>query len=137
LSSIRGYEPSIVTQRVLARPSDGTHSALDFVRRPFTGEELLRYFKGERLGTSYIFISSAQKQKSWSDRTFAQRISDIEGALRGSDPFWDRFGAFLNSGPGWAKEALTTTSNWIDTTVALVKQVAVAKAHSRTVRKRS
>lgn len=80
LSGIRAAFPGIVTQRSLVVPNRAKLSRLaNFKSRRFTQEERQRYFKGERWGTSDIYVSADKKPRPKSPKAL---LAQAKKAIR-------------------------------------------------------
>lgn len=114
LSGIKAKYPGIATQKELADSLERTaKTALYFRRWQAKNEEILKFFKGERRGTSAIYVSADKVHKASSlssliknsKKTIARAENRAEGNEKARSTAED-FVAALWDGPPWCKQLL-------------------------------
>jgi class 3 adenylate cyclase len=122
LSGISSEFPSIVTQKELLDASSNHRSAArEFRKWNVTTQDKLKYFKGERWGTTAIYVSSTRPvQRSSSARRVARQVKNAvrkaEGESKGNQAgieFALRFMTRMKSGPEWCQEVLDRHTSFL------------------------
>jgi hypothetical protein len=123
LAGVNAAFPSVVTQReiAMAHRDKGRDSITFSSWRPTSGERL-RYFKGERWGTTTLYRSVERKPPKASTRALLRKAKTIVNELDGSLPATDaphlgfsrELVQQMNAGPGWAKEVLAAYGGYIE-----------------------
>jgi class 3 adenylate cyclase len=121
LSSIKGRFPSLVADGTVAKSAkEAGYHHIQFKKWAPRGDELLKYFKGERFGTSNLVISTEQKHKPVSIKTFIKKSHHLVSSIQeyqsnGIDPdsFAYRFTTLLSNGPQWAKDVNTEEAKFL------------------------
>jgi class 3 adenylate cyclase len=132
LSSIQGAFPNITTHREVVEATDGRGpSGLHFKRWRMTTTDRLRYFKGERWGTSSIYTSSERKEPRRSLRSVVRKSK--EAILKAETPseessarleFLERFISQMLSGPDWCTAVVNDyTRFWDEEVLCLFKRL--------------
>lgn len=123
LSGISAGFPGIVTQKDLIDAlRKHSYSRLGFERWRPSEDERLKYFKGERLGTSSVYVSVDRKGKI-GPRTALRRakkaIAQAEGRyvapeMEESNAFVERFFGNMLAGPAWCREAVEEAVRFVE-----------------------
>jgi class 3 adenylate cyclase len=117
LAGIRAAFPSIATQKSLAVPDDAKVPQFTrFEHRRFTQEERQRFFKGERRGTTDVYVSADSRPKPRSYRAILARAKEaIEeaGTLPREKSFPKRFVESMNEGPDWCSLIIAQYARFI------------------------
>ena len=106
--------PGIVTQReVVEALKKENYSQINFKKLPLSSEERLRYFKGDRWGTSSLFASAERtpRRKTVSATLHQAKKAIVEAEKPATigdetDPVIRKFMEVLQSGPLWTQEVL-------------------------------
>lgn len=114
LSGVLVDFPSIVTQKELVEASAGYRvGGLNFKRWQLSADERLKYFKGERWGTSSLYRSGNRSYRERSLRTVARRVKGVIAQAQGEvSPTPDSIAfahAFLDrmlAGPEWCRAVM-------------------------------
>jgi len=114
LSGISAEFPGIVTQKELASTMSRNPAPLiNFRKWQPQGEDKLKYFKGERWGTSSIYVSSKVPQKPKSANAVIKHAKRVMARAEGESSMTDeefgfarRFQEGMHSGPDWCSDVM-------------------------------
>lgn len=114
LSGIKAKHPGIATQKELVDAvSSQAGQTITFRRWQANDDELLKFFKGEKRGTSTVYVTADKARKPTSPTTILKKskkiIDQAEGRIEGGtkeNSVVDGFVAAMSAGPEWGKEAL-------------------------------
>ena len=124
--------PGIVTQReIIEALKKENYSKLDFSKLPLSAEERLKYFKGDRWGTSSLYASvkrtPRRKTANAVLRQAKKAIADAEKPATISDeadPIIRKFMEDLQLGPLWTQEVLGDYVTFVrETLLGTLKEV--------------
>lgn len=112
LSSIKTDFPSIITEKEILPDS---HSFLNFKQWNPTDIEIFKYFKGESLGTSDIFLSCKKENVNNRDLDDSRSSKiDIDNLIDGSSTtFIDDFLMLMSQGPDWCQKIIDLEVDFI------------------------
>ncbi len=123
LSGIEVNFPRIVTQGDLAKLSKKkTSFEHSFEKINFTEEQILKYFKGDKISTRNIWGSSQTRKKTYSKQSIKNQIkntiSKVEENGINDESYVNFITTMLNrlsEGPEWAKDVLNDLINFTRT----------------------
>lgn len=110
LSGLPSGYPGITTQKDLVAAS-APPQAYSWRKRVLSAEEKLKFFKGEKWGTSSVFVSSGRIRKPRSIRSTARSIkralSEVDGSRAAPiDTFIAEFVPRMLKGPSWCRDTI-------------------------------
>jgi class 3 adenylate cyclase len=120
LSGVKADFPSVVADRdVISALASGPPCATNFKSWKPTADERLRYFKGQRWGSSSLFKTTSRPAKPLSKRTLARHVKTAVASADGGEgryaktDLWKNLDPIILAGPDWAKAALTEYSIFV------------------------
>ena len=128
LSNIPVRFPRIVTQGDLVKAS-ATHlgKGIYFEKMELKQDDILKYFKGERIGTRSVYASgqkasSSQLTTSAMIRSIKHTIKRAKGKSDGRDTGFElELVKRLKSGPRWARQVLDEETTFLNKELSLLK----------------
>ncbi|MDD5541949.1 MAG: hypothetical protein PHX83_02125 [Acidobacteriia bacterium] len=112
LSGIRAPFPGVVAHRRLIAAARDAGFKQAYRKRPFTRDEVLKYFKGERWSTTEIAISSEGRPQRSSKATIVRKtralVRDLENPKsdRETDTWLRGFLEAMEAGPEWGRHVV-------------------------------
>lgn len=120
LSGLKAEFPGIAADKEIAGASRGS-AVGQFRRRVLTGEEKLKFFKGEKWGTDALYLSGASKPRALSRNAVLKAaqlaIRDTEGAIPDDDARLAFSKSLLNgmlAGPKWSQNVAADYTRYLN-----------------------
>ncbi len=121
LSGVPADHPSLVTEKILVdayKQLDNPH--INFGKWKLSEEDLLKYFKGEKLGTSSLYVSKDKKPVVRSKKAFLKqtkaliaKVEDEPLPVTDRVAYAQRFVAAMHNGPQWCQAVITEHSRFV------------------------